>query len=102
MGEEKHGGRIINISSVHGELPFPGFTPYVCAKGGMRMLTRNAAVELAQYGITVVGVGPGAIATPINKGTLEDDERTKALERQSPLGRIGTAEGVARLVAYAG
>ena len=51
MVEEKHGGRIINISSAHEDLPFPGFTPYACAKGGMRMLTRNAAIELAQYGI---------------------------------------------------
>lgn len=65
----------------------------------MRMLTRNAAIELAQYGITV-GVGPGAIATPINKGTLEDEKKKKALERQIPLGRIGEPEEVARLVAY--
>jgi len=100
MVKEGHGGRIINISSVHEDLPFPGFTPYACAKGGMRMLTRNAALELAQYGITVVAVGPGAIATPINQGTLQDDEKTKALERQIPLGRIGTPEEVARLVAF--
>jgi glucose 1-dehydrogenase len=100
MVKEGHGGRIINISSVHEELPFPGFTPYACAKGGMRMLTRNAALELAKYGINVVGVGPGAIATPINQGTLTDESKTNALERQIPLGRIGTPEEVARLVAY--
>ncbi len=100
MVDQGRGGRIINISSVHEDLPFPGFTPYACAKGGMRMLTRNAAIELAQYGITVVGVGPGAIATPINKSTLDDDEKKKALERQIPLGRIGEPEEVARLVAY--
>jgi glucose 1-dehydrogenase len=100
MVEEKHGGRIINISSVHEDLPFPGFTPYACAKGGMRMLTRNAAIELAQYGITVVGVGPGAIATPINRATLDDPDKKAALERQIPLGRIGEPEDVARLVAF--
>ena len=100
MVREGHGGRIINISSVHEDLPFPGFTAYACAKGAMRMLTRNAAIELAQYGITVVGVGPGAIATPINRATLDDAEKKKTLERQIPLGRIGEPEEVARLVAY--
>ena len=100
MVEEKHGGRIINISSVHEDLPFPGFTPYACAKGGMRMLTRNAAIELAQYGITVVGVGPGAIATPINRATLDNPDKKAALERQIPIGRIGEPEDVARLVAF--
>ena len=94
------GGRIINISSVHEDLPFPGYTPYACAKGGMRMLTRNAALELASHGITVVGVGPGAIATPINEATLEDPTKKMALERQIPLGRIGKPEDVARLVAF--
>src|SRR5205085_10657581 len=100
MVEQGHGGRVINISSVHEDLPFPGFTPYACAKGGMRMLTRNAAIELAKYGITVVGVGPGAIATPINTATLEDESKRQALERQIPLGRIGQSEEVARLVAW--
>ena len=100
MVEQGHGGRVINISSVHEDLPFPGFTPYACAKGGMRMLTRNAAIELAKYGITVVGVGPGAIATPINTATLEDETKRQALERQIPLGRIGQSEEVARLVAW--
>ncbi len=94
------GGRIINISSVHEDLPFPGYTPYACSKGGMRMLTRNLALELAPYDITVVGVGPGAIATPINRETLEDPEKKAALEQQIPLHRIGKPEEVARLVAY--
>ena len=95
-----NGGRIITISSVHEDLPFPGYTPYACAKGEMRMLTRTAALELAPHGITVVGVGPGAIATPINQATLEDPSKKVALERQIPLGRIGETEDVARLVAY--
>src|SRR6266404_632489 len=61
------GGRIINITSVHEDWPMPGNTPYCVSKGGMRMLTRTAGVELGSYGITVVGVGPGAVDTPINK-----------------------------------
>src|SRR5579859_545021 len=66
------GGRIVNISSVHEDWPMPGNTAYCCSKGGMRMLTRTAGVELAAHGITVVGVGPGAIDTPINTQTKND------------------------------
>ncbi|MDE3193856.1 MAG: 3-oxoacyl-ACP reductase FabG [Chloroflexota bacterium] len=93
-------GRIVNVSSIHEELPMPGNTPYVCAKGGMAMLTRNLAVELAPHGIAVVGVGPGAIATPINTKTLDDPELKAALTHEIPAGRIGTPEEVARLVGY--
>jgi|SRR5579871_438014 len=100
MVKQGRGGRIINISSVHEDLPFPGYSSYVAAKGGVRMLTRNMGLELAPHGINVVGVGPGAIATPINKGTLDDPERKAALEHQIPLGRIGTGEDVARVVAF--
>lgn len=96
----KGGGRIINISSVHEDWPMPGNTPYCCAKGGMRMLTRTAALELAPHGITVVGVGPGAIDTPINKGTLADPEKTAALNHAIPLGRVGEPEEIAGLVAW--
>ncbi len=94
------GGRIVNVSSVHEELGFPGFTPYVASKGGLMMLMRNMALELAQYGITVVNVGPGAIATPINEKMLADPAQVLATERQIPLGRIGQPEEVARLVAF--
>ena len=66
------GGRIINITSVHEDWPMPGNTAYCLAKGGMRMLTRTAGVELAPHGIRVVGVGPGAVATPINLSTMND------------------------------
>lgn len=94
------GGHIVNISSVHEELPMPGNTPYVCSKGGMRMLTRNLALELARHKITVVGVGPGAIATPMNAATLNDPEKKAALEHEIPLQRVGTPDEVADLVTY--
>jgi glucose 1-dehydrogenase len=74
-------GRIINISSVHEDWPMPGNSPYCLSKGGMRMLTRTAGVELAPHNILVVGAGPGAVATPINRSTLqtaEDSERAWA------------------------
>ena len=100
MIKQGDGGRIINISSVHEDWPMPGNSPYCCAKGGMRMLTRNTGVELAPHGITVVGVGPGAIATPINQATLDSPELSAALNKAIPLGRVGTPEEVAGLVAW--
>lgn len=100
MIEGGRGGHIVNISSVHEDLPMPGNTPYCCAKGGIRMLTRTLAVELARHAISVVGVGPGAIATPMNKETLGDPEKKAALLREIPLGRVGSAEEVADLVRY--
>ena len=94
------GGTIINISSVHEDLAFPGYAAYSAANGGLRMLCRDLALELAPYHINVVNVAPGAIATPINRPTLEDPTKKAALEREIPLGRVGTPEEVAKLVAY--
>jgi glucose 1-dehydrogenase len=93
-------GRIINISSVHEDWPMPGNTAYCCSKGGMRMLTRTTGVELAAHGITVVGVGPGAIATPINAATLANPTETAKLDAGIPLGRVGSPDEVAHLVAW--
>lgn len=94
------GGRIINITSVHEDWPMPGNTAYCLSKGGMRMLTRTAGVELAPSNVLVVGVGPGAVATPINTSTLQDPARLKALDNAIPLGRVAQAEEIARLVAF--
>jgi glucose 1-dehydrogenase len=93
-------GTIINISSVHEDLPFPGFSSYCAAKGGLRMLCRNLALELGPHNINIVNVGPGAIATPINTRTLQDPTKVASLDREIPLARIGTPEEVAVLVAY--
>jgi glucose 1-dehydrogenase len=93
-------GRIVNISSVHEDMAFPGFATYCCSKGGVRMLMRNLAVELAPLGITVNNVAPGAIATPINKSLLEDKPKLDALLKNIPLGRLGSPEDVAGLVAF--
>ena len=94
------GGRIINISSVHEDWPMPGNTAYCVSKGGMRMLTRTAGVELAAHGILVVGVGPGAVATPINKATMLDQAALAKLEGAIPLGRLARPEEIAALVAF--
>jgi glucose 1-dehydrogenase len=94
------GGRIINITSVHEDWPMPGNTAYCLSKGGVRMLTRTAGVELGPHGITVVGVGPGAVATPINTVTMADPEKMKILDAAIPLGRMAEPEEMARLVAF--
>ena len=82
------GGRIINITSVHEDWPMPGNTAYCLSKGGMRMLTRTAGVELAPHGVLVVGVGPGAVDTPINAATEADPAKMATLDAAIPLGRV--------------
>ena len=100
MIKQGDGGRIINISSIHEDWPMPGNTPYCLSKGGMRMLTRNAGVELAPHGITVVGVGPGAVATPINVETMQDPELMAELNAAIPLGRLAEPKEIADLVVW--
>lgn len=100
MIKQGAGGRIINISSVHEDWPMPGNTPYCLSKGGMRMLTRTAGVELAPHGILVVGVGPGAVATPINAATMNDAGQLKKLDDAIPLGRLARPEEIASVVAF--
>jgi glucose 1-dehydrogenase len=94
------GGRIINISSVHEDLPFPNFAPYCASKGGVRMLTRTLAVELGPLGITVNGIAPGAIETPINTKLLNDPVKLRSLISQIPLARLGQPGDVAGIAAY--
>ena len=100
MIKQGGGGRIINISSVHEDWPMPGNAPYCLSKGGMRMLTRTAAVELARHNILVSGVAPGAVATPINQATMGNPELLKKLEGAIPLGRMAKPEEIARVVAF--
>jgi glucose 1-dehydrogenase len=94
------GGRIINMTSVHEDWPMPGNTAYCLSKGGMRMLTRTAGVELAPHNILVVGVGPGAVDTPINKATVADPKALATLDAAIPLGRLAKPEEIASIVAF--
>jgi glucose 1-dehydrogenase len=100
MIKQGGGGRIINITSVHEDWPMPGNTAYCLSKGGMRMLTRTAGVELAPHNILVVGVGPGAVATPINTSTMADPSLLQRLNNAIPLGRMAKPEEIASLVAF--
>ena len=100
MIKQGGGGRIINITSVHEDWPMPGNTAYCLSKGGMRMLTRTAGVELAPHGICVVGVGPGAVATPINASTMKDPTLLAKLNAAIPLGRLAQPEEIANVVVF--
>lgn len=100
MIRQGKGGRIINITSVHEDWPMPGNIAYCLSKGGIRMLTRTAGVELAPHHILVVGVGPGAVATPINTVTMKDSSLMQKLDAAIPLGRMAKPEEISALVAF--
>jgi glucose 1-dehydrogenase len=94
------GGVIVNMSSVHEFIPWPGFAHYCASKGGMKLLMQTAARELAPK-IRVLNIAPGAIVTPINRFVLDDPEAEHAVEEEIPLGRIGKPEEIAAAVAWA-
>ena len=100
MASQGNGGRIINVSSVHEDLPMPTNSPYCAAKGGVRMMMRTIAVELAPHGITVNNIAPGAVETPINKNLDDHPEQRQELISEIPLGRIGRPEDVASVAVY--
>ena len=98
MREAGHGGRIVNITSVHETVPRVGSTAYCTAKAGLGMVTKCLALELAPYGITVNSVAPGEIATPM---TGKDEQEAYAVERPgNPTGRPGHVNEVASVVAF--
>jgi glucose 1-dehydrogenase len=94
------GGRMIFMSSVHEDIPFPGYTSYCASKGGIRMLMRNIAIELAPHGITANDIAPGAIATPINQKVLDDPELKHNAISEIPLGRFGQPDEVASVAVF--
>ncbi len=96
----KRPGKVINMSSVHEELPFPHFAAYSMSKGGLKMMTRTLAIELAPFGITVNSIAPGAIETPINRTLLNDAEKLRALLDNIPLKRMGTPGDIAGVAAF--
>ncbi len=100
MIRQGQGGRLINISSIHEDLPMPTNAAYCASKGGLRMLTRTIAVELAKDKITVNNIGPGAVYTPIDADIEAKPEIEKALMSEIPLGRWGKPEEIAGLAVY--
>lgn len=100
MASRKGGGRIINISSVHEDITMPSNAPYCASKGGMKMLMRTIAVELAPLNITVNNVCPGAIDTPIQNQLEKDQQKVEELLSEIPLHRMGSPEEVAGLCVF--
>jgi glucose 1-dehydrogenase len=96
----KSPGKIINISSVHEDLPFPHFTAYCASKGGLKMMMRNLSIELAPLGITINNIAPGAIETPINTALLNNPAKLNALLENIPLNRLGQPGDVSSAVAF--
>lgn len=98
--KNKVSGTVINMSSVHEEIAFPNFAAYCASKGGLMMLTRNLASELAQFKIRINNVAPGAVATPINRDLLDNKEQLEKVLQNIPLKRMGKPEEVAAVVAF--
>ena len=94
------GGLVINISSVHEDWPMPGNIAYCVTKGGIRMLTRTAGVELGEHGIRMVNVAPGAVDTPINAATKADPAKMQKLDAAIPLGRVAESSEIADVVVF--
>jgi glucose 1-dehydrogenase len=97
---KKNRGVIINISSVHAVLPWAGYAHYCASKGGLEMLMKTMALELAGKGVRVNNVAPGAISTPINNSWLHDATKRRRELKRIPLHRIGRPEEVASAVLY--
>jgi len=100
MVAQGEGGRIINVSSVHEDLAMPTNSPYCATKGGVRMLMRTLAVELAPRDITVNNIAPGAIETPMDAPLEQNPNEMKELLSEIPLGRMGKPEEVANLALF--
>jgi glucose 1-dehydrogenase len=100
MRDQGRGGSIVNISSTHEDLPFPGYASYCAAKGGLRMLMRDAALEMAPHRIRVNNVAPGATRTPINQKTLADPVKLEELSSLIPLGRPAEPWEVAQVALF--
>lgn len=100
MVKQGQGGKLIFTSSVHEDIPFPGYSAYCASKGALRMFMRNLAMELAEHKINVNNIAPGAIATPINQKMLDDPEARKQALAEIPWGRFGQPEEVASVALF--
>lgn len=98
--DQGSGGVVVNVSSVHEDWPMPGNLAYCVSKGGMRMLTRTAGVELGPQGVRVVSVAPGAVNTPINAATMKDDALRQKLENSIPLRQVADPAEIGDVVAF--
>jgi len=91
---------VVNVSSVHEVIPWPGFSHYCASKGGLKLFAQTIAKELAPRGIRVALVAPGAILTPVNRELIEDPDKRSEQEEQIPLGRLGEPAEIAAAIAW--
>jgi glucose 1-dehydrogenase len=97
---ERGSGSIINITSVHELIPQAGSASYCAAKGGLKMVTKTMAVELAPKGVRMNNIAPGMIATPMTVSTLFDKEASEEAEAKIPMGRAGEVQEIANLALF--
>ena len=100
MIEAGLGGAIVNVSSVHEQIPWEQFSHYCASKGGMKLFAESISKELAGDGIRVVNVAPGAILTPINQVLIDDPRKREAVAAETPLGRLGRPEEIAAAISW--
>jgi glucose 1-dehydrogenase len=93
-------GAVVNVSSYHDTVPRTEKMHYDVSKAGVKMLTKDMALELAEYGINVNCVAPGVVESPMNAEILASEERTETMHERVPWGRMGTPEDVANVVAF--
>jgi glucose 1-dehydrogenase len=93
-------GVILNISSVHEEIAWSGYSAYTASKAAVGMMARTLAQEAAPFGIRVLAVAPGAIKTPINKDVWSDPKNLEDLLEKIPLNRLGEPSEIARMVTF--
>lgn len=98
--KKKEKGKIINVSSVHEDIPAPGTAEYCATKGAIRMFTRVLALELAEDGINVNNIAPGMILTPMNQEAKDDKEQREAQVQHIPMKRAGKPEEIAKLALF--
>ena len=98
--QQGEGGLILNISSVHEDWPMPGNIAYCVSKGGMRMLTRTAGVELGPHGIRMVNIAPGAVDTPINASTTSNKELLGKLQDAIPMRKLAEPSDIADVAVF--
>lgn len=95
-----HAGSIVNMSSINAQVAIPAIPAYCASKGGLMQLTKVAALALAPHGIRVNAVGPGSIDTAMMAGVNANPEAMARVLSRTPMGRVGTAEEVAEVVAF--
>lgn len=93
-------GKIVCMSSVHDVIPWAGHANYAASKGGVSMLMKSMAQELAPHGIRVNAVSPGAIKTPINTAAWATPDAERQLLTLIPYGRVGITDDIARAVVW--